>query len=882
MALAPPPAAPDVRRPHAPARSVPPADRLGGGATLIDSGRPWAIDGQRPDQHAGDPVPERAEGVELLGPLAGSGYRDPPYLVRRIDGQTVQLTQLLYIVLEAIDGRRHHRQLAALVSERAGKRASAADVRFLIEHKLRPVGLLREHDGSEPSVRKRNPLLALRLRYVVTDCHITRRVTDPFVWLFLPAVVVAVLAAFAAVSLWVLLHKGLASGAHEFLNEPTILLVVFGLGLVSAGFHELGHAAACRYSGATPGVMGVALYLVWPAFYTDVTDSYRLDRWGRLRVDLGGLYFNAVFAVAAFAVWTVARWDALLLLIPLQLVHMLRQLLPFIRLDGYHILADLTGVPDLFARIGPTLRSLVPGRSHPDARALRLWARVVVTVWVMVVVPLFGALLAAAVVLLPRVMATVWESLTARWDVVRAQVVENAVAEPIVGVISMAALAVPLLSTCYLICRVAYRSSSSVWRRTERRPVLRGVAMIAGAGLLALVAWSWWPRHQYHPIDPDERGTIPQLLAEAASSSGDGSSDGSGPGSLGSPGQSLPSTITLLGKELPVRELPPGRSLFGRDFAGPVYVVGDIGDASLDDPRRAAGTQTVVVPVPSDQSAGSDIPLVPLPVDGADDNLATARNTEDGSTVYETAFTLVWVVDDTVDQTNVADARASCTDCMTVAIAFQVVLVQGDAHTVIPENQAIALNVDCDACATYAIATQLIFTVPETLSAEAMEELTRLWSHLVALEQRISDIPLDDLYGEISALEAQLIAFLTSEAVQATVSTAVEALEAQLSTSTTTATAPGAAAATDAPDVDDADGTSSDDAATTDPVDPPAAGSDAPGSATTSMTDPDTAGTTTSTSTMSSSSTTTTEPPASTSTTEGSTSTSEPGATLVP
>ena len=34
--------------------------------------------------------------------------------------------------------------------------------------------------------------------------------------------------------------------------------------------------------------MGAGLYLVWPAFYTDVTDSYRLGRAGRLRTDLGG------------------------------------------------------------------------------------------------------------------------------------------------------------------------------------------------------------------------------------------------------------------------------------------------------------------------------------------------------------------------------------------------------------------------------------------------------------------------------------------------------------------------------------------------------------------------------------------------------------------
>ena len=44
------------------------------------------------------------------------------------------------------------------------------------------------------------------------------------------------------------------------------LLLVFALAVASAGFHELGHASACRYGGATPGGMGMGMYLVWPAF----------------------------------------------------------------------------------------------------------------------------------------------------------------------------------------------------------------------------------------------------------------------------------------------------------------------------------------------------------------------------------------------------------------------------------------------------------------------------------------------------------------------------------------------------------------------------------------------------------------------------------------
>ena len=53
--------------------------------------------------------------------------------------------------------------------------------------------------------------------------------------------------------------------------------------------------------------MGAGIYIVWPAFYTDVTDAYRLPRRARLRTDLGGIYFNAVVAVVTLGVWLATR-----------------------------------------------------------------------------------------------------------------------------------------------------------------------------------------------------------------------------------------------------------------------------------------------------------------------------------------------------------------------------------------------------------------------------------------------------------------------------------------------------------------------------------------------------------------------------------------------
>ena len=93
--------------------------------------------------------------------------------------------------------------------------------------------------------------------------------------------VITVIATVAAMDYWIFTARGLAAGFGQVLRDPADLLVVAGLLMASAVFHECGHATGCRYGGARPGRIGVGLYLVWPSFFTNVTDSYRLSRAGR-------------------------------------------------------------------------------------------------------------------------------------------------------------------------------------------------------------------------------------------------------------------------------------------------------------------------------------------------------------------------------------------------------------------------------------------------------------------------------------------------------------------------------------------------------------------------------------------------------------------------
>jgi putative peptide zinc metalloprotease protein len=697
--------------------------------------------------------------------MEGSGYREPPALVRRDDGQVVQLTPLLYLVLSAVDGRRTIEEVAAQVSEVYGRSVTGDNVRTLLAQRLRPAGLLVGEDGSQPPLRRANPLLALQFKYTVIDPARTRRLTTPFTWLFNPFVVALVLAAFVAVCWWVFVQRGLASATYEAFDQPVLLLLVFAATVFSAGFHEFGHAAAARRGGATPGAMGAGVYLVWPAFYTDVTDSYRLGRGGRVRTDLGGLYFNAIVAVGITGLWAVTGYDALLLVVATQILQMLRQLTPLVRFDGYHVLADTTGVPDLFHRIRPTLLGLLPWRwRHPETRVLKPWARAVVSAWVLIVVPMLAFSLFVLVITLPRLLGSAWAALGKQADMLSGAWSEADVLEVGVRLVAIVAVVFPIVAVALLLGRLLKRVVGAVWSRTAGHPVRRALAGVVTVGLVAGLASAWWPQPgAYRPVQPYEGGTLQQAGRAVVQTVLPARMQ---PTRLatGEYGQMVTGWAT--GEPRPTRDrpqlavlvVPHGDAAAGAGRASGPTVPGT-GTTPAPSGGVTPGTGTGPAPGGGDTAVHPWVfpfgkPLQP----GPGDNQALAVSTTDNTVSYDVAFALVWVEGDVPAlNRNEAYAFASCTGCAAVSIGFQVVLVLGDNHVAAPQNISAAVNYDCVNCMTYALATQLFVTLNEPLSDAAAAELDALWRQIADFGAHITEVPLSEIQSKLTAFEQQIL-----------------------------------------------------------------------------------------------------------------------------
>ena len=444
-----------------------------------------------------DEAPRLADGVELLGQYQDSGYRQPPSLVRRADGQVIQMSALLYRVTGRIDGFRDPAAIAELVSEDLGRSLTADQVCYLITAKLLPLGVVAAEDAPA-AAPKANPLLALRARGTLLSERAANAVGTLLTPLFRGPVVVAVVVSIVAVDWWLFAVHGLGGGARQVLRDPVALLIVLGLSVVSAMFHECGHAAGCRYGGARPGKIGVGIYLVWPAFFTNVTDSYRLSRAGRLRTDLGGLYFNAVFMLALAGIYAATSSETLLLVIAFTHLEMLEQLMPFVRFDGYFILSDLIGVPDLFARVAPIVKSaLFRGRRDPSVTGLRRSARIMVTTWVLCVIPLLTFGIGYLVLYLPAVDRALWRSASLQAHLMTAAATGHRYAVAAVDAIAIALVTLSLAGSLYVVTGLARRLTALGRRWSAGRPARRLLAGAAGLAALAGLAAFWTLQGQF-------------------------------------------------------------------------------------------------------------------------------------------------------------------------------------------------------------------------------------------------------------------------------------------------------------------------------------------------------------------------------------------------
>ncbi len=118
--------------------------------------------------------------------------------------------------------------------------------------------------------------------------------------------------------------------------------------------HETAHGVTCRRYGGEVKEAGLAMILLMPIAYVNVTSSWRFaSRWQRLHVTIAGVMIELLLAGLALLAWN--QFDSLPLkqaaadvVLMASVSSILFNLNPLLKFDGYFALADVTGIDNLY------------------------------------------------------------------------------------------------------------------------------------------------------------------------------------------------------------------------------------------------------------------------------------------------------------------------------------------------------------------------------------------------------------------------------------------------------------------------------------------------------------------------------------------------------
>ena len=157
--------------------------------------------------------------------------------------------------------------------------------------------------------------------------------------------------------------------------------------------HELGHALTAKRYGCRVPTMGVAFLVMWPVAYTDTNEVWKLARREqRLAVAGAGIMTELMIAAWATLAWFWLpeggpRQVAFLLSTTTWIATVAINASPFMRFDGYFLLSDYLGLPNLHSRAFALARwdlrerLFALGDPAPESFAPRLKTGLVLFAW---------------------------------------------------------------------------------------------------------------------------------------------------------------------------------------------------------------------------------------------------------------------------------------------------------------------------------------------------------------------------------------------------------------------------------------------------------------------------------------------------------------------
>lgn len=277
------------------------------------------------------------------------------------DDRRWQINKCLYNIIKLIDGKRNIKDIAIELSNVLEKEMSELDVQSVFDKFVIRHGLLEGYESTDEKSNKKSKYLWFKITLIKSSVVEKFRFLNS---LFNIRVVLTTL--IIGLFLHVLdfiLFKDQINFKSFFsitrLNNFNFFITLIVVQFFGVFLHEFGHMSASMRYNLTPGNIGGAFYFTSPVLFADVNNVWELKRKERVVVNLGGVYFQFIVFSIACLISLLTQNSYIFISVLIGIIGMVNNFNPFLKWDGYWVVSDLLGIPNLHQTIKEYIDSIL-------------------------------------------------------------------------------------------------------------------------------------------------------------------------------------------------------------------------------------------------------------------------------------------------------------------------------------------------------------------------------------------------------------------------------------------------------------------------------------------------------------------------------------------
>ncbi len=279
-------------------------------------------------------------------------------------------------ILEGLNDKKSLAQIhSQLIQNPAYQNLTFEDVEKIIDKKIMPLGVLKSSKEIEKTTQEISyDADSIKTQKTLLNESKTHFLASIFKFLYQKwAVVLLVLFGIFAHVFYFSSHSIFGEHSNVWTNASALeYMLIYFLIILIFVFHEVGHASAALHFGIRTPRIGYGFYLVYPVFFTEISEAWKLQPKKRMVINLGGIYFQWIagsifilldyFNFASTQIWTA--------IVTINFIRLLYSFIPFMKADGYWIFSDGFGLTNLRKKSNQFLAAVFKSFSFQKARQI--------------------------------------------------------------------------------------------------------------------------------------------------------------------------------------------------------------------------------------------------------------------------------------------------------------------------------------------------------------------------------------------------------------------------------------------------------------------------------------------------------------------------------